>query len=165
MWIVCLADSRRFTSNAKTYFLWIIERNQNVVCWGCESRFKVNINVWNILIWAAPCENVSSDICRQRRPWSDCAVWSGSPLSAKRIIKYYRMYEWRAKARMKLLCHVHAQNDLNLRILRMFEGKLSLHAAHILFQWYSMQRRKKKTERAKTKRTRKKKANKSWRKS
>ena len=29
-----------------------------------------------------------------------CAVWSGPSVSANRIIGYYRMYEWRAKARM-----------------------------------------------------------------
>ena len=31
------------------------------------------------------------------------AVWSGPSLSANKIIGYYRMYEWRAKARM-ILC-------------------------------------------------------------
>ena len=32
-----------------------------------------------------------------------CAVWSGSLLYANRITGYYRMYEWRTKARM-ILC-------------------------------------------------------------
>ena len=43
-------------------------------------------------LWAAPCENVSSDIYKQQRPRSS--------LSTNRIIGYYRMFQWRAKTRM-----------------------------------------------------------------
>ena len=32
-----------------------------------------------------------------------CAAWPGHSLSANRIIRYYRMYEWKTKARM-ILC-------------------------------------------------------------
>ena len=32
---------------------------------------------------------------------SICGVWSGSSLSANRIIGYYRMFQWRANARMR----------------------------------------------------------------
>ena len=42
-------------------------------------------------------------------------------LSTNRIIEYYRMYEWRAKAWITL-CYVH--DDLNLYILHIFEGTL-----------------------------------------
>ena len=60
---------------------------------------------WILQIWAAPIENVSAGICGQRRPRSDCA----SPQSDQglhyplTIIGYYKMYEWRANARM-ILC-------------------------------------------------------------
>ena len=46
--------------------------------------------------------------------------WSEPLLSTKRIIGYYRIHEWRAKARMILS---HAQDDRHLRIVRMFEKK------------------------------------------
>ena len=45
------------------------------------------------------CVNVSSGICGQRRPRS---VWSGPSLSANIIIRYYRMFQWWAKTRMRL---------------------------------------------------------------
>ena len=45
-----------------------------------------------------------------------------------------KMYEWRAKAKMMLL---HAQDDLNLCILHMFEGTFSLDAAHIKYKVHS----------------------------
>ena len=50
------------------------------------------------------CENMSSGICGQRRPRSACASARSDqgfhyPLSANRIIGYFKMYEWRAKAR------------------------------------------------------------------
>ena len=60
------------------------------------------------IIWATPSESVSSGhvqtamaqirLCRR-------TVWSGPSLSANRIITlgYYRIYKWRAKARM-ILC-------------------------------------------------------------
>ena len=57
------------------------------------------------------------------------AVWLKTSLSANRISGYYRMYEWRAKGEMIL---DHVQDDPNMRILRMFEGTLSLDAAHLL---------------------------------
>ena len=44
-------------------------------------------------------------ICGQRRAQISLrirAVWSGPPLSANRIMGYYRLCEWRAKARMIL---------------------------------------------------------------
>ena len=46
-----------------------------------------------------------------------CTVWSGPSLSTNRIIGYYRMYKWRAKARM---------------IFCMFKDTSLLDAAHIL---------------------------------
>ena len=54
-----------------------------------------------------------------------CAVWSGTSLSAKKIIGYYRMYEWRARIRWQF---VHERDNLNVCILRMFESTF--------FVWY-----------------------------
>ena len=58
------------------------------------------------------------------------AVWSGPSLSANRIVGYYRMYEWSAKARMTIRL---AHYDPNLCNLRMLEGTFSLDAAHIYY--------------------------------
>ena len=85
------------------------------------------------------------------------AVWSGPSLSAYRMIGYYWVYEWRAKAPAQsdqgLHCSltewlatrectngeqrpgwyfVHGQDDLNLRILRIIEGTFSLHLAPLV---------------------------------
>ena len=58
------------------------------------------------------------------------AVWSGPSLSANRIIGYYRMMDGEQRPG----CYfAHAQDDMNLRILRMFEGTFSLNAAQIFF--------------------------------
>ena len=53
-------------------------------------------------IWAALCQKVFSGICGQRRPRSDCASAQSDqglrcPLT---VIGYYRMFEWRANARL-----------------------------------------------------------------
>ena len=50
-------------------------------------------------------ENMSSGICGQRRPRSACASAQSdqeTSLSANKIIGYYTMYEWIAKAQMNL---------------------------------------------------------------
>ena len=61
-----------------------------------------------------------------------CAVWSGRSLFGNRFIGHYRKYEWRAKTRMRLCAH--AQDDLTLQILRMFEGTFSLDMARIIWK-------------------------------
>ena len=45
--------------------------------------------------------------------------------------RYYRMYEWRAK----VWYFAHAQDDVNLHILRMLEGTFLLDAAYIISQF------------------------------
>ena len=76
-----------------------------------------------------PCENVSSGICGQWRPRSACASALSDQdllLSANWITGYYRMYEWRAKARM-ILCTCAGWYE-------------SLHFAHVqrhFFAWCS----------------------------
>ena len=55
------------------------------------------------------------------------AVWSGPSLSANRISGYYKMYEWRAKARM-ILCACAGWSDSTH--FCMFEGTFSHDAAH-----------------------------------
>ena len=61
-----------------------------------------------------------------------CAVLSGPSMSATIIIGYYRMYEWKAKAQMIFRA---AQDDLNLRNLRMCKGIFLLDAANIYVLW------------------------------
>ena len=70
-----------------------------------------------------PCKNMSSS-----------TVWSGPSLSTNRIIRYYRMYEWKAKALM-ILCACAGWADM--RILHLLEGIFWLDTAHtylILFR-------------------------------
>ena len=57
------------------------------------------------------------------------AVWSGPLLSANRTIGYYRMYDWRTKARM---IFAYVQDDPGLRILRMFGGTFPLDATQLM---------------------------------
>ena len=57
------------------------------------------------------------------------AVWSRPSVSANRIIGYYKMYELKEKARMNF---APAQEELNLRLLHLFEGTFSLDTAHII---------------------------------
>ena len=55
-----------------------------------------------IIIWATPCKNVSSGICRQRRPRSDCADAQSDQghHCPNKFIRYSKMYQWKPKARM-----------------------------------------------------------------
>ena len=57
-----------------------------------------------------------------------CAGRFGPLLSAYKVIGYYIILEWRAKARV-ILCVV--QGDLNLCIFYMFEGTFPLDAAQL----------------------------------
>ena len=64
--------------------------------------------IWVTLlyIWAAQCEKCvfgHMRIVTTQIIWRIRAVWSGPSLSTTRIIGYYIMYEWRAKAWM-ILC-------------------------------------------------------------
>ena len=61
-------------------------------CWFCQRPIQMT------LFWAGHAK--TAEICGQRRSWSDCASWSGSSLSANRLIGHNKMYEWRANARM-----------------------------------------------------------------
>ena len=70
---------------------------------------------------ASPCENMSSGICRQRKPRSACA-------SSNKIIGYNWMFEWRAKAWI-IFCA--CAGWCECAHLRMLEGTFSLEAAHL----------------------------------
>ena len=56
-----------------------------------------------------------------------CAVWSGPPLSANRIIGYYVTFQWKANARMRLRMFKMSES-VHLIVL---EGTFALDAAHI----------------------------------
>ena len=83
-------------------------------------------------IWTAPCENVSSAICRRRRPRSACASAQSDqdlhcPLTESLDTTKYMNGEQKPG-----WYFAHAQVDQNLRILCSFEGIFSLDAVHIL---------------------------------
>ena len=65
------------------------------------------------ITWTAPCKNVSSSICENERPRSACACAQfdqGLHCPQKRILGYYRLYEWRAKARIICACAVWSES-------------------------------------------------------
>ena len=83
------------------------------------------------IIWAMPCENVSSVICGQRRPRSASApAQSAQGLrcslseSMDTIVNH-----WRAKAQIR---HAPTQDVVPTHIVRMLKGSFSLKAVHII---------------------------------
>ena len=84
--------------------------------------------------WTAPYENMFSGICGQRRPRSACASAQSDqdfhpPFTEALDVMYERMYEWGTKVRWY---NAHAQDDLNLCVMRMFKGTFSLDVAQIV---------------------------------
>ena len=76
------------------------------------------LHIWKPnLKWAPPCENVSGCLWTANAyiRLRNRAVRSGSSLSSNRIIGYYKMYEWRAKAQI-IFCE--CADDLNLHVTR-----------------------------------------------
>ena len=73
---------------------------------------------------------------------SICAVWSGPSLSAHRIIGYTECMNEEQRPGWYF---VHSQVDLNLCILRVFDGNFSLHAAQckivFCFCWRNLGRK------------------------
>ena len=85
----------------------------------------------NRVIWAVPCENVSSGICEQWRPRSACASAQADlglhcPLTESLATTECMNGEQQARW---YFAHVH--DDLNLLILLMFEGTFSLDVFHL----------------------------------
>ena len=83
------------------------------------------------MIRAVPCENVSTGICGQRMSRLDCASAQSDqglrcPLTESlctiECIKGEQKLEWD---------FTHAQNDLNLHILQMFEDTFLSDVAHL----------------------------------
>ena len=61
-------------------------------------------SIQNSSIRTAPCENVPSGHWRTSKAQISLRireVWSGPPMFANRIIRFYRMLQWRANARMR----------------------------------------------------------------
>ena len=79
-----------------------------------------------------PWENIHQVYADSKTQISLCfhAVWSGPPLSANRIIGYYRMFEWRAKPRRYF---AHLQVGLNLLILCVFHLTQSSLLSELLY--------------------------------
>ena len=93
-----------------------------------EKKEKKRKKENNFNNWAMPRKNVSSGICRQRRP--RFAQWSGHSLSANRIICYLRMYECRAKVQM-IFCACAGIWICSFIVCS--KALFSLDAAHIIF--------------------------------
>ena len=107
-----------------------------VECWMYHQRNKVKLFflchiypgcVRAIKIWTESCKNVSYGICGQRRPRSaqsdqglHCPLTES--LNTTKCMNGKQRPGW---------YFAHAQDDLNLRILRMFEGTFSLDAAPV----------------------------------
>ena len=73
------------------YFTWPYKKIKN--------RNKGYLNVHLLLIWAVLCEKRTFEhmwTAKAQISLLICASWSGLLLSAKKIIGYYRMNEWRA---------------------------------------------------------------------
>ena len=74
---------------------------------------------WLFYKWAGPCENVSSDICRQRRPWPTCAsAQTDLGLRCPQTKSFYTIECYNGE-QMFIWDFVPAYMDVNLR---MFEG-------------------------------------------
>ena len=64
-----------------------------------------SLSTYIITVWTQTSENVPSGHVQKATAQiriADAQVWSGAWLSANRIIGYYRMFPWRANARMRL---------------------------------------------------------------
>ena len=85
------------------------------------SQCKINI----AFKWAAPCANVSSGICGQGRPSSACASAQSDQGLPCPLTESLDTVECINGEQMTELYFAHAHDDLNLRILHMFEGTFS----------------------------------------
>ena len=77
-------------------------------------------------LWAAPSQKVPSGLKRTVKTLirlRGCAVWSGPSQSANRIIRHYKIPQWKASARMRLC----ACPDETLRMLEDTVGPYTLY--------------------------------------
>ena len=96
--------------------------------WWCIRRIAFDFCLW----WVVPCENVSSGICGQPRPRSTCASAQCDQGLHSPLAETFDGTEYMNGEQRPEWYFTHAQDDLNLRILRMFEGNVSFDAALIM---------------------------------
>ena len=72
--------------------------------------------------WAAPCENMSSGICGQRRPSSACTFAQSDQSIQCPLTESLNTTKCTNVDQRPGWYIAHAHDDLNLRILHMFEG-------------------------------------------
>ena len=82
--------------------------------------------------WAVSFENASSGICGQRRPRSDCASAQSDQGLRRPLTESLDTIACITGEQRLGGYFAHAQDDLNLRILRVFGGTFSLGAAQIV---------------------------------
>ena len=115
--------------------LFPVSYNYQTYLWlnGWPETAPITYAITSIIIWAI--QNMSTGKYEQRWSRSACAsaVWSELPLSANRIIGYYGIYNWRAKARI-IKCARAWWSEF--AFLRIFENTFSLDAAfwHLKFE-------------------------------
>ena len=81
--------------------------------------------VFPVLHTAVPCENVSSGICGQRRPWSACAFAQSDQGLHCPLTESLDTIECMNGEQRPGWYLAHSQDGLNLRISRMFEGSFA----------------------------------------
>ena len=114
--------------------------NQKFVQWGLWSdcaRFGRTAKVRFLTlhfswIWASPCENVSLDICGQRRPWSDCASAQSNQGLHCPLIELLDTTEFKNGEQRSERYFAHMQDDVIPYILRMLRVAFSLGAVHMM---------------------------------
>ena len=123
------------------HYEWKQRRSQ--VSWHHRSTLyyiKLDIHIFNIIfcclfccfdiIWATPCENMSTGICGQRMPRSDCASAQSDQGLRCPLTESLDTIECN-NGKMPGWDSAHEWNDLNMCILRMLEDTFSLGAAHL----------------------------------
>ena len=82
-------------------------------------------------IWETQCQNVPSGRCGQQRPRSACASAQSDQGLQFPLTESLDTTECMNEFIGSRSYVAHAEDDLNLRILLVFEGTISLGAAHI----------------------------------
>ena len=140
MWTANVHTSLHFFSNVSVFvfffffFFFFFQKNQTV----CGRLLKAPKRLyWNMQVSYVLCMGHAMPKCvcgHMRTAKAQIrlrirAVWSGPSLSANRIIGYYRIYEWRAKARMTLCAWAWWSKSARLAHAR---KHLSLDVAHMI---------------------------------
>ena len=124
-----------------TYTTYILDRNkEKISIFFCWKKTTKKLLSWAMFFEVKKKWDLRQEVhAMQKHAWaggqqiprSACTVWSGPSLYSKRIIGYYRMCKWRAKAQM---IFAHVQDDLRQYFAlhgQNFKGKFSSNNKHI----------------------------------